>query len=141
MSWIRLVRAVIGASFIVVAVAVAAIAQQPQQSALKRATLQTGDFPLGFETVMVIAQMDPGECSGWHTHPGLESSYFLEGEVLIKFAGRLEQIIKAGQPVLIPAGLAHNDCNVSGKPFKALAHYIVEKGKPLASPVPAPDVN
>jgi quercetin dioxygenase-like cupin family protein len=141
MRWIRLVRAVIGASFIVVAVAVAAIAQQPQQGALKRATLQTGDFPAGFETVMVIAQMQPGECSGWHTHPGLESSYFLEGEVLIKFAGRPEQVVKAGQPVLIPAGLAHNDCNASGKPFKALAHYIVEKGKPLASPVPAPDIN
>jgi hypothetical protein len=125
MSWTNLVRTVIGASVIVVAVAVAAIAQQPQQGALKRATLQTGDFPAGFETVMVIAQMEPGECSGWHTHPGLESSYFLEGEVLIKFAGRPDQVV----------------CNISGGPFKALAHYIVEKGKPLASPVPAPDVN
>jgi len=141
MKWISFVRTAIGASFIVFAVAVSALAQQLQQGPLKRATLQTGDFPAGFETVMVIEQMQPGECSGWHTHPGLESSYFLEGEVLIKFAGRPDQVIKAGQPVLIPAGLAHNDCNVSGKPFKALAHYIVEKGKPLASPVPAPDVN
>jgi hypothetical protein len=45
--------------------------------------------------------------------------------------------LEAGQPVLIAPGLPHNDCNVSGEPFKALAHYIVEKGKPLASPVPA----
>jgi hypothetical protein len=46
--------------------------------------------------------------------------------------------VKAGQAVLIPPGLAHNDYNVSDKPYKALANYIVEKGKPLASPVPPP---
>ena len=26
--------------------------------------------------------------------------------------------------------------NFSGRPFKTLAHYIIEKGKPLASPAP-----
>jgi quercetin dioxygenase-like cupin family protein len=129
-----LILAAIAAS----AFGVVAVAQQAQQSALRRATLQTGDFPSGYEVVMVIAGMEPGNCSGWHTHPGLESSYFLEGEVLISFAGKPDLIVKAGQPVLIPAELPHNDCNVSGKPFKALAHYIVEKGKPLVSSVPAP---
>ncbi|HXP42808.1 MAG TPA: cupin domain-containing protein [Candidatus Acidoferrales bacterium] len=121
------------------AIGLAAAAEEAQQGPLKRATLQTGAFPPGYETVMIIAQMEPGKCSGWHTHPGLESSYFLEGEVLIHFAGKPDLVVKAGQPVLIEAGLPHNDCNVSGKPFKALAHYIVEKGKPLASPVPAPE--
>ena len=120
------------------AIGVAAAAQQTPQGPLKRATLQTGEFPPSYETVMIIAEMEPGKCSGWHTHPGLESSYFLEGEVLIHFAGRPDAVVKAGQPVLIAPGLPHNDCNVSGKPFRALAHYIVEKGKPLASPVPAP---
>lgn len=119
-------------------IAVAAFAEQAQQGSLKRTALQIGEFPPGYETVMIIAEMKPGECSGWHTHPGLESSYFLEGEVLISFAGQQDRVIKAGQPVSIAPGLPHNDCNVSGKPFKALAHYIVEKGKPLASPVPAP---
>jgi quercetin dioxygenase-like cupin family protein len=119
-------------------VGVLAFAEDAQQTALKRATLKSGDFPPGYETVMVIAEMEPGNCSGWHTHPGLESSYFLEGEVLMKFAGKPDLVVKAGQPVLIPPGLVHNDCNVSGKPFKALAHYIVEKGKPLASPAAAP---
>jgi quercetin dioxygenase-like cupin family protein len=132
--WKALVLAAIAAPVI----GFAALAEEAQQGSLKRATLQTGEFPPGYETVMIVAQMEPGKCSGWHTHPGLESSYFLEGEVLIHFAGKPDQVIKAGQPVLIPSGLPHNDCNVSGKPFKALAHYIVEKGKRLASPVPAP---
>jgi len=133
-TWKLPVLAVMAAS----AIGVAAVAEQAQQGTLKRTTLQTGDFPPGYETVMVIAEMEPGECSGWHTHPGLESSYFLEGEVLMKFAGKPDFVVKAGQPVVIPSGLVHNDCNVSGKPFKALAHYVVEKGKPLASPAPAP---
>jgi quercetin dioxygenase-like cupin family protein len=120
------------------AIGLAAVAEEAQQGSLKRATLQTGEFPPGYETVMIIAQMQPGECSGWHIHPGLESSYFLEGEVLIHFAGKPDLVVKAGQPVLIDPGLPHNDCNVSGKPFKALAHYIIEKGKPLASPAPGP---
>ena len=87
---------------------------------------------------MVIAEMEPGNCSGWYTHPGLESASFLEGEVLMKFAGKPDVVVKAGEAVLIPPGFVHNDYNVSGKPYRALAHYIVEKGKPLASPVPAP---
>ena len=120
------------------AMGLAAAAEEGQQGSLKRATLQIGEFPPGYETVMIIAQMAPGKCSGWHTHPGLESSYFLEGEVLIHFAGRPDLVVKAGQPVEIEPGLPHNDCNVSGKPFRALAHYIIEKGKPLASPVAAP---
>ena len=134
MIWKLPVLAVVAAS----AIGVAAVAEQAQQGALKRTTLQTGDFPPGYETVMVIAEMEPGECSGWHTHPGLESSYFLEGKALMKFAGKPDLVVKAGQPVVIPSELVHNDCNVSGKPFKALAHYVVEKGKPLASPAPAP---
>ena len=132
--WKTLVLAAIAAP----AIGFAAAAEEAQQGSLKRATLQTGEFPPGYETVMIVAQMEPGKCSGWHTHPGLESSYFLEGEVLIHFAGKPDAVVKAGQPVLIPPGLPHNDCNVSGKPFKALAHYIIEKGKPLASPAPAP---
>jgi len=135
--WKRLALVVIAAP----AVGLAAVAEEAQQGSLKRATLQTGEFPPGYETVMIVAQMEPGKCSGWHTHPGLESSYFLEGEVLIHFAGKPDLVVKAGQPVLIAPGLPHNDCNVSGKPFKALAHYIVEKGKPLASPVPAPETH
>jgi hypothetical protein len=55
-----------------------AIAQQAQQDSLKRTMLQTGDFPAGYETVMVIAEMKLGNCSGWQTHPGIESAYFVE---------------------------------------------------------------
>ena len=100
----------------------------------KRATVQSIDFPPGYETLMVIAGLEPGKCTGRHTHPGTESAFVLDGEAIAKIDGRPDLRVKAGQPLLFPPGAVHNVCNVNGKPFRALAHYIVEKGKPLATP-------
>ena len=45
-------------------------------------------------------------------------------------------ILKAGQPLQFALEEVHNVCNVGGAPFKAIAHYIVQKGKPLVSRAP-----
>jgi quercetin dioxygenase-like cupin family protein len=97
--------------------------------AQKRTPLQTIDFPTGYETVRVIAELEPGSCTGRHTHPGAESAYALEGAGVAKFDGKPDLVLKAGQPLQFAPGEVHNVCNVSGELFKALAHYIVEKGK------------
>ena len=104
--------------------------------AQKRTPLQTIDFPPGYETVSMIAELESGNCTGRHAHPGAESAYVLEGEVVLKFDGKPDLIVKAGQPLQFAPGEVHNVCNVGGGPFKAVAHYIVEKGKPLVSRVP-----
>jgi hypothetical protein len=59
--------------------------QIAQPDAFKRTTLQTIDFPPGYETEMVIAELAPGSCTGRHSHPGIESAYVLEGEAVAKF--------------------------------------------------------
>ena len=107
-----------------------------QQGGLKRTLLQTVDFPPGYEVVSVIAEIEPGNCSGRHTHPGAESTYSLEGEAVVKLDGKPDRIVKAGEPVQYAPGVVHNVCNVSGRPYRAVAHYIVEKGKPVTSPAP-----
>ena len=117
-------------------VVTAAIAQQAKPEAFRRTTLQTVDFPPGDETVSVIAELPSGSCTGRHTHPGAESAYVLEGEAVAKFDGKPDLVLKAGQPLQFGPGVVHNVCNSSGAMFKALAHYIVEKGKPLSSPAP-----
>jgi quercetin dioxygenase-like cupin family protein len=104
--------------------------------AQKRTPLQTIDFPPGYETVSVIAELESGNCTGRHAHPGAESAYVLEGEAVAKFDGKPDLIVKAGQPLQFAPGEVHNVCNVGAGPFKAVAHYIVEKGKPLVSRVP-----
>ena len=136
MTGTTLVPAAIAGPVIVVTIVVTAIAQQAQPDPFKRTTVQTIDFPPGYETVSVIAELESGNCTGRHTHPGAESAYVLEGEALAKFDGKPDLMVKAGQPLLFAPRVVHNVCNFSSRPFKALAHDIVEKGKPLASPAP-----
>ena len=50
---------------------------------IKRTPLQKIAFPDGYSTVMGPAEIPPGACSGRHTHPGIETGYVFEGEVLI----------------------------------------------------------
>ena len=105
-----------------------------QQTGIKRTPLRTIDFPPGFTTVTAIAEMSPGICIGRHTHPGIESGYVMEGDLVLKIEGKPEQTLKAGASFESPPNTVHDACTVSG--FKVLATYVVEKGKPLASPAP-----
>src|ERR1700682_1558311 len=72
------------------------------QSGITRTPLQTVDFPPGFNTVSAIAQIAAGNCAGRHTHPGIESSYLMEGEMLLKIEGKPDQRLKAGESFQIP---------------------------------------
>jgi quercetin dioxygenase-like cupin family protein len=105
-----------------------------QQSGIKRTPLQTVDFPAGFQTVSAIAEIPAGGCAGRHTHPGAETTYVLEGDIVVKIEGKPDQTLKAGQSFQIPVGAVHDACTTGG--MKVLATYIVEKGKPVASPAP-----
>jgi quercetin dioxygenase-like cupin family protein len=96
-----------------------------------RTTLQTIDFPQGYQTLAVIAELEPGSCTGRHAHPGIESAYVLEGEAVAKFDNKPDLILKAGRPLQFGDNEMHNVCNIGTARFKALAHYIVEKDKPL----------
>jgi quercetin dioxygenase-like cupin family protein len=117
---------------IVAPVVVSAVAQQP---AIKRTPLQTVDFPAGYNVVTAIAEVPAGSCAGRHTHPGVESSYVMEGPVVVKIEGKPDQTFKTGDSFQIPVNAVHDACGVAGG-FKVLGTYIVEKGKPLASPAP-----
>jgi quercetin dioxygenase-like cupin family protein len=124
---------------LIVAAAVApviAVTAFAQQSAIKRTPLQTVDFPAGYNVVSAIAEVAPGNCAGRHTHPGVESTYVMEGAILLKVAGQPDKVFKAGESFQIPPGVPHDACTVEGAVFKVLANYVVEKGKPVASPAP-----
>jgi quercetin dioxygenase-like cupin family protein len=108
-----------------------ALAQQPS---IKRTPVGSIDFPPGFTTVTAIAEVPAGVCAGRHIHPGIESGYVLEGDVVLKIEGKPEQTFKAGQWFPNPANTPHDVCSVGG--FKTISTYVVERGKPLALPVP-----
>ena len=123
--------------FVLIGLSHSGAAQAPvtAQQGLIRTTLGTMDFPLGYQTVMVLAELAPNTCAGRHTHPGIETAYFLEGGEVFKLDGEPERHVKPGDSVQIPANVPHEGCaGASG--VKVLAVYVIEKGKPLASPVP-----
>jgi len=109
-----------------------------QQPAFKRNVLQQSDISVaGREVVSAVADFEPRATPGRHTHPGEEIGYVLEGTFLIEQEGKAPVTLKAGGSFLIPAGTIHNATNTGTGPGKILATYIVEKGKPLATPAPS----
>jgi quercetin dioxygenase-like cupin family protein len=107
-----------------------------QQTGFKRTVVQQGDLSApGREVVQAVAEIQPGGQSGKHTHPGEEVAYILEGTVVIEMDGKPAVSKTAGEGILIPAGTVHNAKNTGQTVAKVLATYIVEKGKPVTTPV------
>ncbi len=107
-----------------------------QAPSVKRTVLQQGDLSVaGREAVMALAELPQGGTTGRHTHPGEEISYVLEGSVIIEVDGKPAMTRKAGEVFMIPAGTVHNAHNKGGVTAKVIATYVVEKGKPVTTPV------
>lgn len=103
---------------------------------IKRTPLQKIDFPDNYTTYTALAEIGPGGSAGRHTHPGIETGYVMEGEADLVIEGKPDQRIKAGESYSIPAGVVH-DAKVHGdKSLKIIGIYVVERGKPLATPAP-----
>ncbi|HTP74800.1 MAG TPA: cupin domain-containing protein [Burkholderiaceae bacterium] len=110
-----------------------------QTSALTRTMVTKADVSVpGREAVVARVEIAPGGVAGWHTHPGDEISYVMEGEATLMLAGQAPRKVKAGEGFVIPAGTVHNAQNEGSSPTKLVGVYVVEKGKPLASPAAAP---
>jgi quercetin dioxygenase-like cupin family protein len=108
-----------------------------QQAGFKRTVLQQSDASVpGREIVMAVAEFQPGASSGRHTHPGDEVAYILEGTVVIAQDGKPEVTLGPGKSFHIPAGTVHNATNAGSTAARLVATYVVEKGKPLATPAP-----
>lgn len=106
-----------------------------QQPGFKRTELQRADLSVpGREVVQAIAEFPERVASGRHTHPGEEVGYILQGTVVMEIEGKPPVTLKAGDPFLIPAGRIHNARNVGVGASRMLSTYIIEKGKPLATP-------
>jgi len=108
-----------------------------QASGLTRTMVLKADTSLpGREAVVARVEVAPGAKAGRHTHPGDEISYVIEGEALLLVDGQPPRTVKAGESFLIPAGVVHDAHNEGNAPIKLVGVYVVEKGRPLASPAP-----
>lgn len=101
---------------------------------IKRTPLQSIDFPEGYKTVTGLAEVAPSHESGLHTHPGIETGYMLEGEVVMSVEGQPDRTLKVGDSYVIPPGAAHNVRSVGSVPAKALSVFVIDRSQPLAGP-------
>ncbi len=107
-----------------------------QQPGFTRVELQDKDMTVpGRHAVQARADFAPGGAVGKHTHPGEEIGYVLVGTLELEVDGQPPRTVKAGEAFFIPAGVVHSGKNVDKGTTSVLATYIVEIGKPVATPV------
>ena len=75
-------------------------------------------------------------CACVITHPGDEISYVLAGEGEILMDGNPPLKVKPGDGFIIPGGTKHDAHNTGTQPLRLVGVYVIEKGKPLATPAP-----
>jgi quercetin dioxygenase-like cupin family protein len=107
------------------------IAQQPQ---VQRKVLLTQDLSIpNYQTVMATVELPVGSREGRHTHPGAVVVFVQEGVLTFEQEGKPTMTYKAGEAFYIDPGKIHEGINNGTAPVKAVATFVVEKGKPLAS--------
>jgi len=91
----------------------------------------------GKEIVIGSAMLPPGTAIGYHTHPGDEAGYVLKGTLILKTRGQPDRTLKAGDSFFNPLGAVHSLAAApGGEGGTSVSAWIIDKGKPLATPVP-----
>jgi quercetin dioxygenase-like cupin family protein len=117
---------------ILVGLAVRAVgAQQP---AVERKVLLQQDVSIpGYQNVLVGVTIPVGGREGRHTHPGTAIVHVTEGALTLDHDGRATTTYKAGETFYVEAGKVHEGINKGSAPVRAIASFVVEKGKPLTT--------
>jgi quercetin dioxygenase-like cupin family protein len=107
----------------------------PPPAGFTRKMLTQMDGPMpGYVTIVVEVTIDPGTLVGRHTHPGIESGYVVSGVVELPIEGQPTRTLKSGEAFQVPAGTPHAGAKNGDAKVVIVSTYVVEKGKPLASP-------
>lgn len=115
-----------------------AMAQQVKEGdtvstgATKRTVLSVQNFPPGYRTMKLLAENAPGSCSGRHSHPGIESSYLIEGEMTFTIDGKAPTNYKSGAEWRLDPNVVHNACAAGSAPTKVLVTYVLPADGPVA---------
>lgn len=107
---------------------------QAQQVGVRRSTLQEQRFPAPrFHTITVRVELAKAAKVAPHRHPGIEMAYIVAGEARLAL-GRQVRRLTAGDSFSVPSGAVHALSNVGEHPLIVLSTYVLEVGKPIATP-------
>jgi quercetin dioxygenase-like cupin family protein len=105
-----------------------------QAPGIRREVLRQSDLAgTNHVVIQMMLELAPGAEVAPHTHPGIEASYVVEGETTLTVQGEAPRVLKAGESMLVPAGVVHAG-KAGTTPSKLFVTWIVEKGKPPVSP-------
>jgi quercetin dioxygenase-like cupin family protein len=112
----------------------------PQATTPARQTIRYFTTPLekdpAREVEMVSITVPPGAGNAFHRHPGDQWTAVQEGEVTFTIKGQPPIVLKVGDGNYIPRGIIHRQQTLSDKPARYIVLNILDKGKPVAEPVP-----
>ena len=126
---------------IFLAVLLGMVALQAQAPLGKRNVLVKDDMAPMPETTgyLIEVELAPGADSGGITHPGQEFFYVSAGEAIFEVEGKAPQTLKPGMGIHVEPGVVHSARNPSKtEPFKYVAFFAIERGKPVTIPASAP---
>jgi quercetin dioxygenase-like cupin family protein len=91
----------------------------------------------GKEALLGTAVLPAGSAIGFHTHPGDEYGYVLKGPLVLKQKGEPDRILKTGDTFFNARGVVHSLATLpESDGGEALSTWIIDKGQPLATPIP-----
>ncbi|CDG81566.1 cupin domain-containing protein [Janthinobacterium agaricidamnosum] len=88
----------------------------------------------GREVIQVRVDFERGTFADFHSHPGEEIAFVVEGTMEYQFQGQPAVILNKGDSLFIPAGTNHSAKNIGEGKASELATYFVDKSKPLVVP-------
>ena len=107
-------------------------------SGFTRKILSQMDGPMaGYVTLVVEVNIDAGTLVPRHTHPGIESGYVVSGAIELPIQGQPTRMLKPGDGFQVPVATPHAGAKNGPAKTVVVSTYVVEKGKPLATPAPA----
>jgi quercetin dioxygenase-like cupin family protein len=113
------------------------------RTVLSTGTTVTGQpirYPSGAPAQLTAVEitLQPGQQTGWHTHPAPLFGYILEGELTVDYGAKGQRTYVKGEGLAEAMDEAHNGRNTGQSPVTILAVFIGTQGVPASVPAPPP---
>jgi quercetin dioxygenase-like cupin family protein len=82
--------------------------------------------------------LQPGQQTGWHTHPVPLLGYILEGELTVDYGPQGERVYRRGDALAEAMNQVHNGRNNGQSPVRILAVFTSMEGVKETVPAPPP---
>lgn len=123
----------VAATCLILPTATNSAAQAPQPT--RKVLLQQDLAIPGYTAALVAVEIPVGGREGRHTHPGTVIVYVQEGTLTLDYEGKPTATYTTGQTFSVEPGKIHEGMNKGNTTVRALASFIIEKGKPLTTQV------